>query len=175
MVGNWNPSSTQEEDLERLGWLVASAWGLKGKLGLARLGKGRVLLEFELVEEARSVLASGKRSVGGLQMGLERWSPKFGCSTEGEARNEAWVRILGLLISLWVPTILRRVGEACVGFLGIDPQTERMEELKWARILVKTSGEDLPSSLEIGVREGNYSMSLWWEISPSLRKKSGNC
>ena len=53
-------------------------------------------------------------------MGLERWSPKFGCSIEGEARNEAWVRILGLPISLWVSTILRRVGKACGGFLGID-------------------------------------------------------
>ena len=100
---------------------MASAWELKGKLGLARLGKGRVLLEFEFMEEARSVLASGKRSVGGLQMGLERWSPKSGCSTEREARKEAWVRILGLPILLWVPSILRRVGEACGGFLGVDP------------------------------------------------------
>ena len=75
-------------------------------------------------------------------MGLERWSPKSGCSTEREARNEAWVRILDLPISLWVPSILRRVGEACGGFLGVDPQMERMEELEWARILVKTSGDD---------------------------------
>ena len=142
LVGNWNLSSAREEDLERLGWLVASEWGLKGKLGLARLGKGRVLLEFEFVEEARNVLASGKRLVGGLQMGLERWSPKSGCSTEREARNEAWVRILDLPISLWVPSILRRVGEACGGFLGVDPQMERMEELEWARILVKKSGDD---------------------------------
>ena len=45
---------------------MASSWGLKGKLGLARLEKGRVLLEFEFVEEAIRVLTSGKRSVGGL-------------------------------------------------------------------------------------------------------------
>ncbi|RVW37605.1 hypothetical protein CK203_073944 [Vitis vinifera] len=52
------------------------------------------------------------------------WSPRFGCSAEGEDRKEAWVRILGLPISLWVPSILRRVGEECSGFLGIDPLTE---------------------------------------------------
>ena len=40
---------------------MASSWGLKGKLGLARLENGRVLLEFEFVEEARRVLISGKR------------------------------------------------------------------------------------------------------------------
>ena len=31
LVGKWNPSSEREEDLERLGWSMASAWGLKGK------------------------------------------------------------------------------------------------------------------------------------------------
>ena len=124
LIGKWNPKSAREEDLARLGWSVARAWGLKGKLGLARLGKGCALLEFETVEEAKRVLASGVRSVGGTQLGLEMWSPRFGCSAEGEDRKEAWVRILGLPISLWVPSILRRVGEECSGFLGIDPLTE---------------------------------------------------
>ena len=66
VVRSWNPSLAGGEDLERLGWLMASSWGLKGKLGLARLGKGRVLLEFEFVEKARQVLISGKRSVRGI-------------------------------------------------------------------------------------------------------------
>ena len=161
LVGKWNPRSAREEDLERLGWSVASAWGLKGKLGMARLGKRCVLLEFEIVEEAKRVLASGERSVGGIQLGLEQWSLKFGCSTEKKARNEAWVRILGLPISLWVPSILRRVREACGGFLGIDSSTERKEDLEWAKVLIKTNGEDLPSTLEIGVEREVYALFLW--------------
>ena len=169
LVGSWNLSSARGEDLERLGWLMVSSWGLKGKLGLE---KGRALLEFEFVEEAKCVLTSGKRSVGGLQVGLERWSPRTGCLEEGETRNEAWVKILGLPISLWVPFILRRVGEVCGGFIAIDPQTKSMEELQWARILVKSNGEDLLSKLEIGVEEAVYSLSLWWEIKPSLKKAS---
>ncbi|RVW28013.1 hypothetical protein CK203_106193 [Vitis vinifera] len=76
--------------------------GLKGKLGLASLGKGRALLEFEFVEEARRVLISGKRAMGGVQLGLERWSLRSGCLEESEAINKVWVRILGLPISLWV-------------------------------------------------------------------------
>ena len=95
---------------------------------------------------------------------MEFWNPRYECLEEGEIRNEAWVRILGLPISLWVPSILRRVGEECGGFLAIDPQTERMEELQWARILVKLNGEDLPSSLEIGVEETTYHLPLWWEV-----------
>ena len=121
LIGTWIPSVAGGEDLERMGWLMASSWGLKGKLGLASLGKGRVLLEFEFVEETRRVLVSGKRSVGGIQLGLERWNPRYGCLEEGELRNEVWVRILGLPISLWVPSVLRKVGDVCGGFLAIDP------------------------------------------------------
>ena len=174
LIGKWSPSLAREEDLASLGWAAARVWGLKGKLGLARLGKGCALLEFEKVEEAKRVLASGARLVGGIQMGLEVWSPKFGCASEGEDRKEAWVRILGLPISLWVPSILKRMGEACGGFLDVDPLTERKEDLEWARIKVKLSEGVLPSSMEIGVEGEVYVVSLWWEISPEIRKKKGD-
>ncbi|RVX07802.1 hypothetical protein CK203_021808 [Vitis vinifera] len=132
------------ENLARLGWLMASAWGLKGKLDLAWLEEGQALLEFELVEEARKVFAAGKRSVGGIQVGLKLWSPSYGCLEEGEIREEVWVRIMGLPISLWVPSILRRVGDECSGFVAMDPSTE-----KW-----KTSS---------GLGS--------WEVLPSIRQK----
>ena len=171
LIAKWNPKSTREEELASLGWSAAKAWGLKGKLGLARMGKGCALLEFEMVEEARRVLATGVRAVGGIQLGLEMWSPSFGCCAEEEDRNGAWVRILGLPISLWVPSVLRRVGEECGGFLGIDPLTEKKEELEWARIQVKMIGGALPSSVEIGVEGEIYVVSLWWEIPPAIWKK----
>ncbi|RVW16130.1 hypothetical protein CK203_074329 [Vitis vinifera] len=145
------PTVAREEELESLGWSAARAWGLKGKLGMARMGKGCALLEFETVEEAKRVLAAG----------------------DGD-RKEAWVRILGLPISLWVPSVLRRVGEECGEFLGIDPLTERKEELEWARVQVKMNGGALPSSLEIGVEGEIYVVSLWWEIPPAIRKEQGD-
>ena len=92
------------------------------------------MLEFEMAEEAKRVLAAGVRAVGGIQLGLEMWSPSYGCCIEDKERNDAWVRILGLPISLWVPSVLRRVGEECGGFLGVDPLTEKKEDLEWARI-----------------------------------------
>ena len=92
---------------------------------------------------------------------------------EGEVRKKVWVRILGLPISLWVPFVLRRVGDVCGGFLDINPQTESMEELQWARILVKSDGENLPCSLEIGVEEATYFLTLWWEALLSLRQEAG--
>ena len=70
------------------------------------------------------------------------------------------MRILGLPISLWVPSVLRRVGDACDGFLDVDPQTESMEDLQWARILVRSDGENLPGSMEIRVEEMTYILTL---------------
>ncbi|RVW53705.1 Dolichol-phosphate mannose synthase subunit 3 [Vitis vinifera] len=163
LVGKWNPKVVGGEDLTRLGWLMASVWRLKGKLGLAWLEESQALLEFEHVVEARKVFAAGKRSVGGIQVELELWSPSFGCLEEGEIREEVWVRVKGLPLSLWVPTILRRVGDECGGFVAMDPSTEKMENLQWARILVKMKRGELPSSLEIGIEGIFYNLPLWWE------------
>ena len=152
---------------------MAKAWGLKGKMGMASMGKGRVLLEFEFVEEARRVNLSGIRAVRGVQMGLECWDPNSGCLEEGETRKEVWVRILGLPMSLWVPSVLKRVGDACGGFLDVDPQTESLEELQWARVLVRSDGKTFPDTLELGFEETTYSVTLWWERMPSIRTEEG--
>ena len=173
LIGSWSLSNATGDDLETLGWEMAKIWGLKGKMGMASLGKGRVLLEFEFAEEARRVILSGIKAVGGVQMDLERWDPSSGCLEEGETREEVWVRILGLPISLWVPSVLRRVGDACDGFLDVDSQTENMEELQWARILVRSDGENIPHILKIGIEETTYSITLWWQVVPSLRLEEG--
>ena len=61
---------------------------------------------------------------------METWRPELGCLMDGEKRSEAWVRIVGLPISLWDRAILRRIGEECGGFLTIDSQTENLEDLQ---------------------------------------------
>ena len=57
---------------------MAKTWGLKGKVGLAKMEKGKVLLEFELMVEAKRALNYGKISSGGVLLRLESWSPKTG-------------------------------------------------------------------------------------------------
>ena len=97
---------------------------------------------------------------------------------DGEKRSEAWVRIVGLPVSLWDRAILRRIGEECGGFLAVDSQTEKLEDLQWAWILVKLNGEKLPNVVEVWVEDLCYEVTLWWEVRPVLRtamaRKSGN-
>ena len=139
--------------------------------------RGKVLLEFELLIEAEKALKLESISVGGLLLRLEKWRPKTGCLLERKKRSEAWVRVVGLPISLWDQAILRRIGEERGGFLTVDSQTEKLEELQWARVLVKRNGEELPNVLEVWVEELCYSLTLWWEVRPVMRaataRKSG--
>ena len=61
LVGKWNPKAVEGRDLVRMGWRMASAWGLKGKLGLAWMDEGQALLEFEKAAEARKIFNVGER------------------------------------------------------------------------------------------------------------------
>ncbi|RVW97825.1 hypothetical protein CK203_021277 [Vitis vinifera] len=89
----WDPKAAGGGDLERMGWLMVSVWGLKGKLGLAWMDEGRALLEFEKATEARKTLDGGARLVGGIQVDLKLWSPCYGCLEEGDLEEEVWVRV----------------------------------------------------------------------------------
>ena len=84
LVGSWNPSSGRGDDLKSWGTLLEKTWGLKGNLGLAKLERGKVLLEFELLAEAEKALSLESISVGGILLCLEKWSPETGCLSKGE-------------------------------------------------------------------------------------------
>ena len=168
---NWRDGLGGEDEIEKWGKFWAKSWDLKGNLGLAKLNKRKALLEFEDLEEARRVVSSGSCAWEGTQVRLEHWSPRSGCWAEGEERREVWVRIVGLPISLWSPEILRRVRDACGGFITVDEHTRSMRDLQWARILVKWRGEARPSVLEIEGEEESYVVPLWWECWPVLRRK----
>ncbi|RVW16323.1 hypothetical protein CK203_067824 [Vitis vinifera] len=136
------------------------------------MNEGKVLLEFELVKEAEKALVDGEIEVGGFVMRLEKWSQRTGCLSEEEKEGEAWVRIVGLPISLWNRDILSKIGEGCGGFVDIDEKTERKEELQWARIRVRINGGKIPKMVEICVENLCYSLSLWWETRPTMRVTS---
>ena len=131
--------------------------------------RGKVLMEFELLTEVEQATKLGSISVGGIFLRLEKWRLETGCLREGENNSEAWVRVVGLPVSLWERDILRRIGEACGGFLAVDSQTEKMKELQWARLLVKRNGEELPNVVEVWVEELCYSVTLWWEVRPVMK------
>ena len=129
VVGIWNPSAANGDDLRSWETHLAKSWSLKGNLGLAKLDRGKVLMEFELLIKAEQAINFGSISVGGIFLSLEKWRSETRCLREGENKSEAWVRVLGLPVSLWEQDIMRKIGKECGGFFAVDSQTEKMEEL----------------------------------------------
>ena len=54
LVGKWNPRVAGGEDLARMGWLMASVWGIKGKLGLAWLEEGCKVVDVSTLDELQN-------------------------------------------------------------------------------------------------------------------------
>ncbi|RVW45830.1 hypothetical protein CK203_086255 [Vitis vinifera] len=112
-------------NVNRLGHCLVGKWNL----GCRRRESGEALLEFELVKKAGNFLPLGKgRWVGlGRSGALESKLRVFG--RRGNKRRSL-DEDHGLANIALVPSILRRVGDECGGFVAMDPSTE-----KW-----KTSG-----------------------------------
>ncbi|KAL6347538.1 hypothetical protein AAG906_026062 [Vitis piasezkii] len=162
-----------------------SEWG-GGKLGLEisyaevvkrQKNRDRNLVRMELSRRR------GPGNLGantGKSLGVER---QPGASKAGKEQGSAGVQAFGrsylgndcrVTIIAMEPDHFEKSGEECGGFIAMDPRTEKLQELQWARILIRTDGEDLPSVLEIAVEEKVYSLVLWWELKPALRKAQEN-
>ncbi|RVX00250.1 hypothetical protein CK203_026628 [Vitis vinifera] len=107
----------QQQEERVLGRSFADTGGL-GKFGL---GNGKVLG----VERQDGFGKLGKRTA---LLELSSWKKQGGSSSLVSQ-------------SRYGSRCAEKSGDVCGGFLDIDPQTESMEELQWARILVKSDGE----------------------------------
>ncbi|RVW44614.1 hypothetical protein CK203_110051 [Vitis vinifera] len=122
LVGSWDPMLGRGDDLRSWGTQMSKLWGLKGNLGLAKLEDGKALLEFEIRAEAEKALKNGVISISGFDVRLEKWSQRTGCVMEEEKKREAWVKILGLPISLWDRDTLCKIGGDVGNFWTSTPK-----------------------------------------------------
>ena len=80
--------------------------------------------------------------------------------------QEAWIKVVGLPLHLWTTEILKKLGDACGGFVAVDEVIEMKKEVKWARLLIKSSGKARPSVVNILEGPRSYELQIWWEIPP---------
>ena len=77
--------------------------------------------------------------------------------------QEAWIRVP---LHLWTIEILRKLGDACGGFLALDKVIEMKTEVKWARMMIKSIGKSRPSVVNILEGPRSFELQIWWEIPP---------
>ena len=76
------------------------------------------------------------------------------------------MRVVGLPLHLWSYEVFKLISDGCGGFIAVDKNADSMAELQWARMLVKVVSRDLPTSVQIVVGLGCFSVQLWWETPP---------
>ena len=108
-------------------------------MGLANLGEKKFLLEFDSKGEATRVLQKGERKFSSFRINLRRWKPDD--SSNPKTPKQVWVRLFGLPVCFWEENNLKRLGDACGGFITVDKCTRTLSELQWARILVRVDGK----------------------------------
>ena len=137
------------------------AWRLNEEVTLAVLNEDLLMLEFDSPEKAKWVLESGRRSFKGGVLQLEWWRPEAGCLRRKDSVQEVWIRVVGLPLHLWKPEILRKLGDACGGFVALDKNTEKKTEVKWARMLIKVVGKSRPSVVNILEGPRSFELQIW--------------
>ena len=164
LVGNWK---TRPEFLpvgkELEAW-ARVVWRLEGGVMISYLNENLMFLEFESLEEAKWVLESVRRSFKGDLLQLEWWSLESVCIRQKATVKEAWIRVVGLPLLLWTPEILKKIGDACGGFLALEKETTLRTKVMWARILVKLVGKTRPSVVNILEGLRSFELQIWWEI-----------
>ena len=89
--------------------------------------------------------------------------------------QEAWIRVVGLPLHLWTLEILKKIGDACRGFLALDKVTTLRTEVMWAKMLIKVVGKSRPSAVNILEGSRSFELQIWWEIPPWLAEAYPVC
>ena len=166
LIGKWKTKPNPYPAAKVMEIWFREAWRIYGEVMIPALNEDLFLLEFDSPEKAKWVLDSGRRSFKGGDLQFEWWSPESGCLRRKDLGREVWIRVVGLPLHLWTPEILRKIGDACGGFVAVDKNTEMKTEVKWARMLVKMVGKSRPSVVNILEGPRSFEMQIWWEVSP---------
>ena len=99
---------------------------------VAFLNMDLMLFEFDFLEESNRVLERDSYLLRRGVLGLERWSPDFGCVKRKNLVNEAWVKVVGLPLHSWTCETLKQNGDGCGGFVTVDKETVLRTEVSRA-------------------------------------------
>ena len=166
LIGKWKKNPDPYPAVEEMEVWFKDAWRLNEEVTVSVLNVDLLMLKFDSPEKAKWVLESGRRSFNGGVLQLEWWRSEAGCVRSKDSVQEVWIRVVGLPLHLWKPEILRKLGDACGGFVTLDKNTEKKTEVKWARMLIKVEGNSRPSVVNILEGPRSFELQIWWKISP---------
>lgn len=71
------------------------------------------------------------------------------------------MRSVGLPLNFWNQEVFRKLRDNCGGLVAVDGDIANFSQLRWARLLVKMDGKDLPRALNLVVGFLCFAIQLW--------------
>ncbi|XP_065616924.1 uncharacterized protein LOC136062138 [Quercus suber] len=118
---------------------LVSLWELVGRMECIDLGNEFFLIRFSIAEDRAKVLKVGPWFVGGHYLSIKCWESNFMAKTAKLLAVAVWIRLPGLPIEYYEPSVLRDIGLAIGSVLRIDTQTATEVRGGFARLCVQVN------------------------------------
>lgn len=126
------------------------------------------LFEFQTRKAAKHVIMVDWR-VQEDNRKLDWWSPTRGAFHESTRFDWVWIRALGLPLNLWNKDVVKKIGDACGGWLENEEETNIKNHLRWVRICVWGPKKNIPTKVELSNGKLIFSLPIWCEASATFK------
>ncbi|XP_065634508.1 uncharacterized protein LOC136069677 [Quercus suber] len=116
---------------------LQSMWRPSGRMDIIDLGNDFFLVKFELKMDLDVVFKGGPWFVGQQFLAIRKWEPEFKAEEATLSSVAVWIRLPGLPIEFYEPTILKKIGRAIGPVLRIDSFNANGARRRFARLCVQ--------------------------------------
>ncbi|KAI0522509.1 hypothetical protein KFK09_004888 [Dendrobium nobile] len=149
-------------------------WKKFGGFHLTILGLDWLLCSFQTHEAMEEVLNGGPWFVGGLVVGLDKWSPNFSPSSLEGVSSPIWVRLPHLPLHCWDESNITRIVSRIGTPLLLDGNMFRWGRREFARACIRVNlNSKLPSGIWVEGLHGKFFQKFEYENLSSLCFKCG--
>ncbi|KAF3642557.1 hypothetical protein FXO37_22455 [Capsicum annuum] len=106
----------------------------------------------------------------GKSLELDWWSPLSGTYPAEQKFAWSWIRVLGLPLHLWSANTMNKLGDKCGGWIETEEETSLKNHLRWARLKVKGTFNDIQKEIEISDGDLIFSLPVWVEAPIRFRR-----
>lgn len=101
---------------------------------------------------------------------LDWWSPLAGTYPVEHKFAWSWIRVLGLSLHLWIANTMKELGDKCGGWIETEEETSLKNHLRWARLKLRGSSNNIPREVEVSDGDHIFSLLIWVEAPTRFRR-----
>ena len=146
---------------------AAKSWKTKGELQISIYPNGYFLVLFANNEDREKTFQGGPWFFGRAGLFMKPWHTKFKAEEEIPSVAPVWVRLFGLPIEFWNPSVFSSIGNSLGTFMMTADCTQNFEHIIYARICVLMDfDKPLPKKITLQFGEDTWEQVVDYENIP---------